>query len=401
MGRDHTRGASAGLIALLAALLAAHPAAAAQWAPIQAITTTTDANMWPGGIATSGTNVYLAYRQLTPTGRAVMFQASLDEGVTWSQPAVISRPDAITSLTATLAASGTVVHASWVDYDPALNVQSLWYRRSLDAGATWEEPVAIPTSTTHAVGLPQLLVVGDTVLLAFTDGTNGRILVARSLDGGATFARAFALGTTTNAPWTGDTSFDGAISMAAGTGVIYLAWSSSTSAVSVRRSFDGGSHWTRATVLENTIGYAWPRVAAAGRAAIVESRHYDGKPMRAVVRLTTNRGSTWLPNATVSAGARPAWEAWIEYAAGRWRLLYAQCIVTDCAQGAKGGWALWYRESPNGKTWSAPTRVTTPDRPVPDIGGMGYTSSGVTWIAWAGFAKRDAPDADILLRSVR
>jgi len=288
-----------------------------------------------------------------------------------------------------------------VEYDPELKVQRLWYRRSTDGGATWDEPVQVETASTHGIGLPQLLAAGDTVLLAFTDGTNGRIFVARSLDGGTTFATPFALGTTTNTPWAGDSSFDGAISMAAGTGVTYLVWASSTSEVVVRRSFDGGSHWTRAVVLENTIGYAWPRVAAAGRSAIVETRHYDGKPMRAVIRLTTNRGSTWRPNATVSAGARPAWESWIEYAAGRWRLLYAQCIVTDCLQGAKGGWGLWYRESANGTAWTAPIRVTSPERPIPDVGGMGSTTTGATWIAWAGFAKRDAPDADIYLRSVR
>ncbi len=400
MRRARSRAVSAPA-ALLAALLVTHPVAAAAWGPIQAITTTTDANMWPGGIATSGTGVYLAYRVLTETGRAVVFRSSSDEGVTWSDPVTISRPDAITSLTATLAVAGTAVHAAWVEYDPATKVQSLWYRQSPDGGVTWNNPLQIATAVTHAVGLPQVLAVANEVFVAFTDGTNGRILVARSVDGGATFARPFLLGTTTNTPWTGDPSYDGAMSLAAGTGVIYAAWSSSISTVVVRRSFDGGSHWSAATVLENTVGYAWPRLAAAGSAAILATRHFDGKPMRAVVRLTTNRGSTWAPNATVSSGTRPAWEAWIEYAAGRWRLVYAQCRLATCAGGAAGGWALWYRDSPNGRTWSAPANVTGADRPISDIGGMGYTASGATWVAWAGFTTRDAPDADIYVRALR
>ena len=45
--------------------------------------------------------------------------------------------------------SGQTVHVAWTDWKPnAAGEYCLWYRRSTDAGKTWEEPQAIVKSTT-------------------------------------------------------------------------------------------------------------------------------------------------------------------------------------------------------------------------------------------------------------
>ncbi|MBR3548069.1 MAG: exo-alpha-sialidase, partial [Bacteroidaceae bacterium] len=49
--------------------------------------------------------------------------------------------------------SGQTVHVAWTDWKPnADGDYCLWYRRSTDAGRTWEEPRAIVKSKTMKMG---------------------------------------------------------------------------------------------------------------------------------------------------------------------------------------------------------------------------------------------------------
>ena len=98
----------------------------------------------------------------------------------------------------------------------------------------------------------------------------------------------------------------------------------------------------------------------------------------------------------VSTGSLPA-SAWeIIRAGARWRLVYNECLVSACNTGN----GLFYRDSSSGAAWSTASRFSNHlARPIQDGISIGYTSSGRTWIGWAGFTSATADDADIYVRS--
>jgi hypothetical protein len=382
------------LAAAISVLFVPASALAITWAPAQALTDATDANAWPNSIAAVGSRIHVIYRQLDDKDRRVLYRRSVDGGATWKDAVELSRPSAISSARTALSATSAGVDAVWVDGNLIDGPSALWYRTS-PGGATWSDARRLSPVTTSNVGIPVVARSGTLVIVAYTDWDTGAVYIRRSADGGQTWQGRVRVGSTTWASISGSSAFDGVPSVAIGNGVAYLVWGSTANNVRVSRSLNAGATWQPYVTLETRNDESAPRIAAAGSSAIVTFGYFDGTTNGyARIRQTGDRGAHWSAARRISGGSLPASSQDIEWAGGKWRTSYAQCLRQDCTT----GWSLWYRQSLTGATWSAPSRYSTLARPYPVSIGLAYTSSNHrVWGAWTGF-DYDASDGDIYVR---
>jgi hypothetical protein len=127
-------------------------------------------------------------------GGDILFARSEDAGKTFSHPINLSdsragdgkgriNRDLWHNGSLELVVSQNVVYAAWTEYEGAL-----WLRRSLDGGKTFSQKARI--SEARPARAPALALDGNNVFLAWTvgDDASADIRVARSTDGGASFA---------------------------------------------------------------------------------------------------------------------------------------------------------------------------------------------------------------------
>lgn len=383
---------------LMLSLAVASSSLATTWGASRALTAGTDASMWSGGLGIAGSTLSLVYRQLDADGRHVVYRRSTDGGVTWRPPVEISRPTSDESTRPSLSVNGANIDVVWVEGTDTFQSARLVHRRSTDSGTTWGPIRVISPPSISIVGFPTVAASGLNVLVAYSDWETGAVSVRRSADGGVTWQNRLTLGTSTNDRFGDGTAFDGQPDLAFGTGVVYAVWYSNDHTVLLRRSFNGGATWTPPTALETKAEGrgASLRIAAAGSSAMIGYQYFDGTTNSyAAERRTSDSGSHWVARARVSTGTNAAWTEDVIRAGGKWRIVYAQCLVDACDTGS----GLWYRDSATATSWSTASRFGNHlTRPEPYGTTMAYAPTGKVWIAWAGFAL-GADDGDIYIRS--
>jgi len=152
-------------------------------------------------------HVYLLWQRITfgttPFQSRMMFARSTDRGVTWSEPAYLTEPATSGQSMVDIGPDGEV-------YLAYFRTNSLWLRKSTDGGATFADPVAIPslpwiggaipnTRAAQFRAFPQLLCDRSSgphrgtlylVHASSAPGTPryGGVALTKSTDGGATWS---------------------------------------------------------------------------------------------------------------------------------------------------------------------------------------------------------------------
>ena len=372
------RAALASVLAVVLSFVLAGQALGFTWGRMSLMT---DADLypngWPGAFAAAGNRLHIVYRLRDADGRMVVYQRSTDGGETWKPAVELSRASAAQSSRPTLSVDRSNIDVVWVEGDLQVGPNALWYRRSADAGGTWSAPVRLSPLVTESVGIPTVTRSGDQVVIAYVELDTGKLYTRRSSDGGQVWQSRLGIGTTPIRPY-GEFSWDGVPALDFGTGVLYATWAASGRSVLVRRSLDGGATWGTTMTLETSGGESNPRVSAAGSQAMVTFGFADGAGHSyARVRKTTDKGESWSPARKVSSGTRPATSQDVLRAGGNWRITFMQPYSL--------GVSLWYRDSPDGVTWSDPTRFTPHTYAYPHSMGLAYhTYNSRTWVSWLG-----------------
>jgi Neuraminidase (sialidase) len=308
--------------------------------------------------------------------------------------------------------------------------------RSTDDGVTWTAPTALnsgaETDLGHDYG-PDLATdsLGTWVAVWFSNAfadpyrQDYDILVARSTDGGATWAWHDELNTNANT----DLGWDlGSHVMTDGQGTWIATWHSEDSLgdtigtdfdVLVARSTDDGATWSAPTALNtNAAGDAgkdlWPNVATDGQGAWVavwssldSLGDTIGTDADILVARSTDDGVTWTAPAALSANASTD---------------LADDGSPHVTSDGRGAWiAVWYSDdslggaigtdydilvahsTDGGATWTAPAALNA--NAVSDYGNDGVsqvtTDARGTWVAvwrsWDSLGDRIGRDADVLV----
>lgn len=227
-------------------------------------------------IASEGSNIYMVsvsdirttqpsdFCCQRPVGN-IYFRRSLNAGQTWSNPVKLTSSQG--ALRIGIAVSGSNVHVVWMDYRTT-TVWDLYYTRSTDGGVTWQPESKLVAGTNNmGAERPQIVTSGNSVHIAWMDGRDNNptctieggksipicteVYYKRSLDNGATWEADKKL---TNDP----TKYSGRPDIAVSNNTVLVlfdhVYDTSGNEQALLRSNDNGTTWGGMTRISNTAG---------------------------------------------------------------------------------------------------------------------------------------------------
>jgi hypothetical protein len=242
-------------------------------------------------VAADGAAVHVVWVDLDQGAFLVRYRRSLDGGRSF-EPAQTLVSFSGGTAEVRVAAAGTVVLVAWTQGN------NVFLRRSANTGATF----AAAQNLSGAVGLlgidlAEVALSGSTALVAWSEsfGFNAEVFVARSADGGASFAPKLNVSSTPGPSVSASIALSGTVAV-----VTWQEGSGDPSTIQVRASLNGGLSYGIPRTLSSTRGRA-PRVAADGLRVSVVWEDFTGaaQPFHAA---SEDGGVTFAAGRTLSAG---------------------------------------------------------------------------------------------------
>jgi hypothetical protein len=333
-----------GLVLLL--VLSAQAVVALTWAsPVRLASTET----YRPQIVRTGSSSAIAVWQ---RGSNAYARRTADGGRTWSATVNVASGVRVSISVAGAGGRVDLAYVRQVASPTGGSAYRLFYRRSLDGGATWKAPVALTSASSLIADQDVARHPNGQVAVAWTGLTTGNLYTRTSTDGGATFAPARYVGRTTNREPGRTVIYRGDPAIALGAGVTYVAYTSARDVVSVRRSTNLGGTWSPAAPIASQVAPEYTLVADGTRAVLGYTTSRSGT-MQAAYRRTTDRGATWSAPGQVAALTPGQFSTTPQFA-------FADGVLgVVLKQGRPGGSPVWYRSSTDfGATWSGSTRVS-------------------------------------------
>jgi hypothetical protein len=241
-----------------------------------------------------------------------------------------------------IAVSGDNIHVVWEDNN--VDRGAIFYRHSVNAGATWG-PVVRLTPASRAAVFPSIAVSGSTVHVAFRDTMGGGTsYYMRSLDGGTTWDPVLSLG---NYYWWPSITCSGE--------KVFVALNSNepgNSEVWFRRSMDNGTTWDSVIRISNASGRSEdPTIAAAGECVHMAWNDNRTGIMQTWYRRSSDNGATWGPETQLTNSTVFCY----------FPILHAMDSFVDLAYGDRqsGFFEIYFKQSTNfGASWQPSLQMT-------------------------------------------
>ena len=335
----------------------------------------TSGDQWEPSVAADGSGqiyvLYPHYGQVAdckgcriPT---MLLVASNDNGKTWQTPRVMLETGTgqFDAQIAVDPADRRTVYAAWLQN----NKRMVMLAKSMDAGATWAFTIAVRSD--EELDKPALALRGQSVYVAFNH--EEEVWVAASQDGGRTFTPA-RVNVESRPGWSllGAATVDPA-------GNAYLAWASYSKAGGARgavnlyvaKSADAGKTWS-ATLLDVSAaapgcqdedcgeGYLGAQVALTSDAdgslyALWNAGSAPMGPQRIYFSSSANGGESWLPRTGVSDAEPGVEHAFPAIVAGN----AGDVRIAWMDKRNSPYWNTYYRSSSNGgATWGEEIRIS-------------------------------------------
>jgi hypothetical protein len=289
--------------AFAAALMLGATCVLAQWEPEHQISNSSS-------IAMTGLNnarntcanndvVNVVWMDNTHDDNDIMHSLSVDGGQSWSSPDRLTT-DPTGAHCPSIACAGASVHLVWHDGRCHPEPEQIYYRRSGNGGADWEDEVRLSQSPSGATN-PSVCAADGVVHAVFNDARviAEQVFYMRSQDGGESWSEEMRL--------PADDSVTYGPSIAAQDTFVGVAWTGSIDSVHpgvfFKRSFDRGLTWGPDERLSPvTSQQQFPSVAIAGPDLYVTwSDTRDNLLLYEVYfRHSSDRGATWGPEIRLS-----------------------------------------------------------------------------------------------------
>ncbi len=203
--------------------------------------------------ACCGDTVHLVWWQAYPVAHdEVFYKRSTDAGVTWEDDVRLTPEDSITAVTPSIAVWSNNVHVAWKE--SYAYYYAICYRKSTDGGDTWSIIDTLHKTNMEGMrGNPRLCVCSDTVCLV-TTRDDGNILFMKSMDNGVSWDSAEVIGDGAAHP-----SFKMSRSIS-----FYLTLSVAASEITeilFYKSTDAGETWSDSQVISENDGIGSQRPA--------------------------------------------------------------------------------------------------------------------------------------------
>ena len=195
------------------------------------------ANTWYSSVASLNNTVHAVWYDSRDGNTEIYYKRSPDGGLTW-EPDIRLTNDQATSRRASIALSETNVHVVWED-DRDEDYYQIYYKRSPDGGATWETDTRL-TNTLDDTYYPCIAVSGSIVHVVWYDNRDGdrEIYYKRSNDAGITWE--------TDVRLTNDPASSNYPSVTVSGSNVHLVWRDTRvgdNEVYYKRSIDEGTTW--------------------------------------------------------------------------------------------------------------------------------------------------------------
>ncbi len=267
------------------------------------------------------------------------YSRSLDTGLTWSNPIVIT-PATGNAWNPAIAVNGRNVHVAWREIDTVSGHRASWYKHSLDGGNTWSASVFLDSTADW----PAISVSGNKVFIAndrivSQSPYNTEIFFLYSLDNGTTWSNAQQL---TNAVGRSEDE-----SITADGSNIHMSWNDNRTGqfqIFYKHSSDYGITWGPDVVVDTQFDYN-TMVCSDGAYVDVISCGAPSGRYQLLLAQSLDTGATWsttnmnLSNDTAHTYFLP-------------HMTRDGCdlhVVTS-----SGGGSKYYHSGDGGTTWDAP-----------------------------------------------
>ena len=148
-------------------------------------------------IASTGPQVYVVWDEERPgggtvgPGSVIRFRRSRDQGTTFEPAIDVGVTEESHNVNPAIAATGSAVYIAWHTEPDAPKRPDIFFRRSLDEGASWSSPAVTISADEGASRNPSVAALGAAVLVTWEDDTEHpgvpEIYFKDSQDQGATF----------------------------------------------------------------------------------------------------------------------------------------------------------------------------------------------------------------------
>jgi hypothetical protein len=190
-----------------------------------------------------------------------------------------------------VAVQGDTVHVAWDDGRGGSN--QVWYKRSVDAGATWTDDTRL-TNAPARPGGPSIAAAGATVCVVWSDIRNGHdadIYFKCSTNGGVTWGGDVRL--------TSDTAYQEYASVSASGSSVHVVWTDTRLVkyqVYYRHSTDRGVTWSNEVILPSgTAGAENATVVASGSSVHVFWKDYRSGSYEVYYKRSIDGGRRGMP----------------------------------------------------------------------------------------------------------
>lgn len=254
--RFRARGSIVAVVAIsLSICLSATAHAARGWTGPTALSNDSVTSLFSlHSLASSGARLHLLYGRSDPQvgGGSLVYRRSLDAGRTWEPERVLFAGNArLTEVISNISmtARGDVVVALFRSHDATKAL--LFTRTSRDGGTTWGPRVRVDAvATTLRMGISSVTISDAGIVVAWSVRSTGRIYTSLSADGGRTFGERHPVGMTSYDFACGNPDYrDGMVALGSDGMSVELAWIDGRNAqcaaeeLFLRRSTDGGLTW--------------------------------------------------------------------------------------------------------------------------------------------------------------
>jgi predicted neuraminidase len=249
------------------------------------------------GIVAVDNFVHIVWYDSRDGNKEIYYMRSVDNATSWEADTRLTNNFGESSYPS-LAANASSVHIVWND-DSEGDYQ-IYYKHSTDAGTSWENEIIISGDESSS-SQPSIAVFDNYVYVTWYAQVNDvwDIFYNRSTDGGATWEEVTRL--------TNDASDSFFSSITASDNFVHIVWSEyrdGDEEIYYKRSIDNGATWSPDTRLTNSPGYSdYPSISCSG--TLVVATWYDfrnGSSDIYYIR-STNNGETWLEDKQLNSEA--------------------------------------------------------------------------------------------------
>jgi hypothetical protein len=326
--------------------------AQAQWDPdvrltfADEISRTGASNTW--SIQAVHDSIFIVWTDARDGNSEIYFKRSLDAGITW-EPDVRLTDDAAFSALPSILVHGTMIHVAWYDTRAGMNNFEIYYKRSTDAGETWGQDTRL-TYDPDISWYQSIALSGSNLHVVWRETRDGNydIFYKRSPDQGVTWNADTNL---TQAPGSSETPC-----ITSYGSILHVLWFDNRDGgayeIYYKRSTDQGLTWESDRRLTYDSGVSFGPCAVA-RDSIVhvvfqDSRHGNWELF---YLCSTDYGVTWNPEVRLTDASETSEAPSVAVSASNVHITWWD--------NRDGNYEIYYKTSTDrGVTWLPDERLT-------------------------------------------